>query len=51
MVKYLQMARKKLREPVIESELIFAFAKTNRLAELEDFTAGPNIAQVYLLSH
>jgi clathrin heavy chain len=49
MVEYLQMARKTLREHVIESELIFAFAKTNRFAELEEFTSGHNIAQVFLL--
>lgn len=40
------MARRKLREPVIESELILAFAKTERLTELEDFISSPNIAQV-----
>lgn len=46
LVRYLQMARKKLREPVIESELVFAFAKTNRLADMEEFINGPNVAQV-----
>lgn len=40
------MARKKSREPFVESELIFAFAKTNRLTELEEFLMTPNIAQV-----
>ena len=40
------MARRTLREPVIESELILAFAKTERLTELEDFISSPNIAQV-----
>lgn len=46
LVRYLQMARKKAREPMIESELIFAYAKTNRLADLEEFISTPNIAQV-----
>lgn len=46
LVRYLQMARKKAREPFIETELIFAFAKTNRRTELEDFISGPNIAQI-----
>lgn len=46
LVKYLQMARVSLREPIVESELAFGFAKTNRLADLEDLTSGPNIAQV-----
>ncbi|KAJ3029464.1 hypothetical protein HDV00_009596 [Rhizophlyctis rosea] len=46
LVRYLQMARKKVREPSIESELIFAFAKTGRLADLEEFISSPNIAQI-----
>ncbi|KAJ3054850.1 hypothetical protein HK097_000656 [Rhizophlyctis rosea] len=46
LVKYLQMARKKVREPSVESELIFAFAKTGRLADLEEFISSPNIAQI-----
>jgi len=46
LVKYLQMARKKAREPYIETELIYAYAKTNRLADLEEFISGPNHAQI-----
>jgi clathrin heavy chain len=46
LVRYLQMARKKAREPIVESELIFAFAKTNRLADLEEFINSPNVAQI-----
>ncbi len=46
LVKYLQMARKKARETFIETELIYAYAKTNRLAELEEFITGPNHAQI-----
>eukprot|EP01137_Pigoraptor_chileana_P023616 Opistho-2@90187 len=49
LVRYLQMARKKSREPLIETELIFAFAKTNRLADLEEFISGPNIAQIQIV--
>jgi hypothetical protein len=40
------MARKKAREGFIETELAFALAKTNRLAELEEFISGPNHAQI-----
>ncbi len=40
------MARKKTRETFIETELVFAFAKTNRLADLEEFISGPNHAQI-----
>lgn len=46
LVKYLQMARKKSRESSIESELIYAYAKTNRLADLEEFISGPNNADI-----
>lgn len=57
LVRYLQMARKKARDTFVETELIFAFAKTNRLADLEEFISGPNHAQIQqvckqsLLSH
>jgi len=49
LVKYLEMCRKSLREPRIESELIYAFAKTGKLADLEDFITGPNCAQIQLV--
>lgn len=49
LIKYLQMARINLREPAVESELAFSFAKTNRLSELEDLTSGPNIAQIQVI--
>ena len=46
LVRYLQMARKKARETFIETELVFAYAKTNRLADLEEFISGPNHANI-----
>lgn len=46
LVRYLQMARKKARESYIESELIYAYAKTGRLADLEEFISGPNHADI-----
>jgi clathrin heavy chain len=46
LVRFLQMARKKSREAFIETELVFAFAKTGRLAEMEDFISSPNIAAI-----
>ncbi|XP_019062556.1 clathrin heavy chain 2 isoform X2 [Fukomys damarensis] len=46
LVKFLQMAQKKNHEPYIETELIFALAKTNRLSELEDCVKGPNNANI-----
>lgn len=49
LIKYLLMARKKVREPMIESELILCYAKTNKLAELEEFISTPNIAQIQVV--
>ncbi|XP_076859512.1 clathrin heavy chain 1 isoform X2 [Brachyhypopomus gauderio] len=46
LVKFLQMARKKARESYVETELIFALAKTSRLSELEEFVSGPNNAHI-----
>ena len=40
------MARKKARETFVETELVFAFAKTNRLADMEEFVSGPNHANI-----
>ncbi len=50
LVRYLQMSRKKARETAIDSELAFAFAKTGRLSDLEEFVAGPNHANVTAVS-
>ncbi|KAG5447542.1 Clathrin heavy chain 1 [Clonorchis sinensis] len=50
LVRYLQMARKKTRETFIDSELAFAYAKTNRLSDLEEFISGPNHANVTLVA-
>jgi len=46
LVRYLQMARKKARDTYVESELIFAYAKTSRFADLEEFVSSPNHADV-----
>ncbi|KAF8931855.1 hypothetical protein BGZ58_007377 [Dissophora ornata] len=46
LVRYLQMARAQSREPLIESELLFAYAKTGRTADMEEILNGPNAAQV-----
>ena len=40
------MARKKARDTFVESELIFAYAKTARFADLEEFISSPNHADV-----
>ena len=40
------MARKLLREPKIDTELAYAYAKTDRLHDMEDFLGMTNVADV-----
>ena len=42
LIRYLTMANKKVKETFIQNELIFAYARTNRLHDIETFIAGPN---------
>uniref|UniRef100_A0A4W4EFJ0 Clathrin heavy chain linker core motif domain-containing protein n=1 Tax=Electrophorus electricus TaxID=8005 RepID=A0A4W4EFJ0_ELEEL len=42
----MEMKSKKARESCVETELIFALAKTSRLSELEEFVNGPNNAHI-----
>ncbi|KAK2465631.1 hypothetical protein APHAL10511_002175 [Amanita phalloides] len=46
LVRYLQMARKTLREPKIDTELAYAYAKTDRLHDMEDFLNMTNVADI-----
>merc|ERR1711937_862345 len=46
LIPYLKMARKSLQENVIDTELIYAYAKTNNLTDLEQFVSGPNVANI-----
>ena len=46
MVKYLVMVRKKVKEPKVDSELCYAYAKTGQLAELEEFISQPNATKL-----
>lgn len=46
LVRFLEMARKKLREPYIETELCFAYAKIRRLSNLVELISGPTVARV-----
>uniref|UniRef100_A0A674EF21 Clathrin heavy chain 1-like n=1 Tax=Salmo trutta TaxID=8032 RepID=A0A674EF21_SALTR len=39
-------SKMKARESYVETELIFALAKTGRLAELDEFVSGPNNAHI-----
>lgn len=49
LIRYLQMARKKIREPVIENEFLFMMAKMDRLIELEEALASKTIAQAQIV--
>ena len=40
------MARKTVREPQVDGALLLAFAKTDRLHDMEEFLAGLNVADV-----
>lgn len=46
LVKFLRMARKTLREPVIDTGLAFCFARLDQLVELEDFLRTTNVADI-----
>lgn len=46
LIPYLKMARKTLQENLIDTELIYAYAKTNNLTEMEKFVSGPNVANI-----
>jgi len=53
LIKYLRMARGKIHDSHIDTELVYAMAKyaqqkptSNALADLEDFISAPNTAQI-----
>lgn len=45
-IPYLKMARKTLQENLVDTELIYAYAKTNNLTEMEVFVNGPNVSNI-----
>jgi clathrin heavy chain len=46
LVRYLRMCRLKFKESRIETELAYALAKTNAIADLDDLISGPNCADI-----
>jgi len=46
LISYLQMARKIIREPLIDSSLLFTYAKTDRLNDMENLLGSTNVANV-----
>lgn len=49
LVPYLKMARKNVKESVLDTQLIYALARINKLAELEEFVSVPNVAKIDLI--
>ncbi|KAJ6238519.1 clathrin heavy chain [Anaeramoeba flamelloides] len=49
LINYLQMCRRLIKEQMVETELVYAFARTERLADLEDFINSPNLAKIQLV--
>jgi clathrin heavy chain len=46
LIDFIKMARSKLKDSAIDGELIYCYAKTNKLAELEEFINGSHIAKI-----
>eukprot|EP01083_Nonionella_stella_P040976 111112_1 len=46
LIKFLMMARKKVREATVDNEIVFAYAKLNRLADMEDFVNQAHVAKL-----
>lgn len=46
LVGYLKMARKSIKESLLDTQLIYALAKVNKLAELEELVSVPNVAKI-----
>uniref|UniRef100_A0A166BZ42 Clathrin heavy chain n=1 Tax=Daucus carota subsp. sativus TaxID=79200 RepID=A0A166BZ42_DAUCS len=47
LVRYLLMVRQKTKEPRVDSELIYAYAKIDRLGDIEEFILMPNVANLH----
>lgn len=43
------MARKTLREPTIDTTLAYAYARTDRLHDMEDFLSVTNVADILVV--
>jgi clathrin heavy chain len=46
LIRYLQMARRKAREPRIDTEYAYCLAKANRLSDMEEFLGMTNVADI-----
>merc|ERR1719163_1120180 len=43
---YLVMCRKKVKEAHVDTELIYAYAKSQQFAQLEEFISAPNVGRI-----
>lgn len=46
LVKYLLMVRKKQKEPRVDTELVYAYAKVGQLEQLQEFISGTHQANL-----
>jgi len=46
LVSYLLMARKSAKDQIVDTELVYSYAKTDNLSEMEEFVSGTNTANV-----
>uniref|UniRef100_A0A7S4QZJ1 Clathrin heavy chain n=1 Tax=Alexandrium monilatum TaxID=311494 RepID=A0A7S4QZJ1_9DINO len=46
LVRFLTMARQSVKDQYVDTELVYAYAKTERLAEMEEFVSGTTTANV-----
>mmetsp|Transcript_6019 Transcript_6019/g.8838 ORF Transcript_6019/g.8838 Transcript_6019/m.8838 type:complete len:1716 (-) Transcript_6019:147-5294(-) len=46
LIPYLKMARQTIQENMLDTEIIYCYAKVNDLTELEIFVNGPNVANI-----
>jgi clathrin heavy chain len=44
LIRYLKMCRQQIKHPHIESELIYSYARLDKMADLEELISGPTSA-------
>jgi len=49
LIPFLKMARKNLQENLLDTELIYAYAKIGNLTDLEVFVNGPNVSNIQVI--
>jgi len=49
LVRFLLMARKTAKDAIVDTELVYSYAKADRLADMEEFVSGTNTANVKLV--